>query len=101
MSQILIYFYVKIATPTWLKSSPVSQQPPLKVEVLHKPISGINHCYYFHLPMNLFVVQNLKEILRWIQNYDDENCNLRLIKVSPSFPATPSSTPFMKIWLEA
>ena len=51
--------------------------------------------------MNLFVVQNLKEILQWIQNYDDENCNLCLIKVSPSFPATPSSTSFMKSWLEA
>ena len=32
---------------------------------------GINHCYYFHLPMVLFIVQNLKEILQWIQNYDD------------------------------
>ena len=32
---------------------------------------GINHCYYFHLPMALFIVQNLKEILQWIQNYDN------------------------------
>ena len=31
---------------------------------------GINYCYYFHLPMPLFIVQNLKEILQWIQNYD-------------------------------
>ena len=31
----------------------------------------INHCYYFHLRMAFFVVQNLKEILQSIQNYDD------------------------------
>ena len=31
----------------------------------------INHCYYFHLRMALIVVQNLKEILQSIQNYDD------------------------------
>ena len=30
----------------------------------------INHCCYFHLPMALFIVQNLKKILQWIQNYD-------------------------------
>ena len=39
--------------------------------VLNKTIFGIQHCYYFHLPMALFVVQNLKETLQWIQNYDD------------------------------
>ena len=39
--------------------------------VLSKTFFGINHCYYFHLPMTLFIVQNLKEILPWIQNYDD------------------------------
>ena len=39
--------------------------------VLTKHFLGINHCYYFHLPMALFIVQNLKEILQWIQNYDD------------------------------
>ena len=39
--------------------------------VLNKIVLGINHCYYFHLPMALFIVQNLKEILQWIQNYDD------------------------------
>ena len=39
--------------------------------VLNKLFLGINHCYYFHLPMALFIVQNLKEILQWIQNYDD------------------------------
>ena len=38
---------------------------------LNKIFLGINHCYYFHLPMALFIVQNLKEILQWIQNYDD------------------------------
>ena len=31
----------------------------------------INHCYYFYLCMAVFVVQNLKEILQSIQNYDD------------------------------
>ena len=30
----------------------------------------INHCCYFHLPMALFIVQNFKKILQWIQNYD-------------------------------
>ena len=25
---------------------------------------GINHCYYFHLPLALFIVQNLKEIFQ-------------------------------------
>ena len=39
--------------------------------VLNKTFFGINHCYYFHLPMALFIVQNLKEILQWIQKYDD------------------------------
>ena len=39
--------------------------------VLNKMFLGINHCYYFHLPIALFIVQNLKEILQWIQNYDD------------------------------
>ena len=38
--------------------------------VLNKKIWGINH-YYFHLPMALFIVQNLKEVLQRIQNYDD------------------------------
>ena len=32
---------------------------------------GIDHCYYFYLPTALFTVQHLKEILQWIQNYDD------------------------------
>ena len=27
---------------------------------------GINHSYYFHLPMALFIVQNFKKILQWI-----------------------------------
>ena len=31
---------------------------------------GTNHCYYFHLSVALFIVQNLKKILQWIQNYD-------------------------------
>ena len=39
--------------------------------VLNKIFFGINHCYYFHLPIALFIVQNLKDILQWIQNYDD------------------------------
>ena len=39
--------------------------------VLNKTFFGRNHCYYFHLPMALFIMQNLKEILQWIQNYDD------------------------------
>ena len=39
--------------------------------VLNKFFWGINYCYYFHIPMALFIVQNLKEILQWIQNYDD------------------------------
>ena len=39
--------------------------------VLNKIFFDINHCYYFHLPIALFSVQNLKEILQWIQNYDD------------------------------
>ena len=39
--------------------------------VLNKIFFDINHCYYFHLPIALFRVQNLKEILQWIQNYDD------------------------------
>ena len=34
--------------------------------VLNKFFFGINHCYYFHLPTALFVVQHLKEILQWI-----------------------------------
>ena len=38
---------------------------------LNKNFFGINHCYYFHLSMALFTVQNLKEILQWFQNYDD------------------------------
>ena len=46
----------------WDQSSPF---------VLNKIFLGINHCYYFHLPMALFIVQNLKEILQWIHNYDD------------------------------
>ena len=29
--------------------------------VLNKKFLGINHCYYFHLPMALFIVQNLKK----------------------------------------
>ena len=36
---------------------------------LNKIFWGINHCYYFHLTMVLFIVQNLKEISQWIQNY--------------------------------
>ena len=28
----------------------------------NKTFWGINHCYYFHLPVALFTVQNLKEI---------------------------------------
>ena len=39
--------------------------------VLNKTFSGINHCCYFYLSMTLFNVQNLNEILQWIQNYDD------------------------------
>ena len=31
---------------------------------LNKIVLVINHCYYFHLPMTLFIVQNLKEILQ-------------------------------------
>ena len=38
---------------------------------LNKLFFGINHCYCFHLTMALFIMQNLKEILQWIQNYDD------------------------------
>ena len=38
--------------------------------VLKKFFFGINHCYYFDLPMILFIVQNLNEILQGIQNYD-------------------------------
>ena len=34
-------------------------------------VFGINHCYYFHLPMALSTVRNLKKTLQWIQNYDD------------------------------
>ena len=39
--------------------------------VLNKAFFGINHCYYFYLPMTFFIVQNLKEIFQWIQNYGD------------------------------
>ena len=39
--------------------------------VLNKIFWGINHCYYFHLPVALFTAQNLKEMLQWIQNYDN------------------------------
>ena len=39
--------------------------------VLNKIFLGINHCYYFHLPMALFILENLKETLQWIQNYND------------------------------
>ena len=46
----------------WDQSSPF---------VLNKTFFGINHCCYFHVPMALFIVQNLKETLRWIQNYGD------------------------------
>ena len=35
--------------------------------VLNKIFLGINHCYYFHLLMALFILQNLKEVLKWIQ----------------------------------
>ena len=35
---------------------------------LNKLFFGINHCYCFHLTMALFIMQNLKEILQWIQN---------------------------------
>ena len=38
---------------------------------LNKFFLGINHCYYFHLAMALFIMQNLKKILQCIQNYDD------------------------------
>ena len=37
--------------------------------VPNKIVLGINHCYYFPLPMALFILQNLKEILQWIHNY--------------------------------
>ena len=37
--------------------------------VLNKRFLGIKNCYYFHLPMALFILQNLKEILQWIHNY--------------------------------
>ena len=30
-------FYVKSATPTWKRSLPFSQQPPLKIEILSRP----------------------------------------------------------------
>ena len=33
---------------------------------LNKKIFCISNCYYFTLPMALFIVQNLKEILQWI-----------------------------------
>ena len=39
--------------------------------VLNKIFLSINYCYYFQLPMTFFNVQNLKEILQWMQNYDD------------------------------
>ena len=39
--------------------------------VLKKTFFGINHCYYFDLPMAVFIVQSLNVILQWIQNYDD------------------------------
>ena len=39
--------------------------------VLNKNFFGINHCYYFHLPIALFIFQNLKEFLQRIQNYND------------------------------
>ena len=32
---------------------------------------GTNHCYYFHLSLALFIVQNLKKFLEWIQSYED------------------------------
>ena len=46
----------------WDQNSPI---------VLNNFFLGINHYYYFHLPMALFIVQNLKETLQWIQSYDD------------------------------
>ena len=46
----------------------LGQKQPIS---LKKIFLSINHFYYFHLPMALFIVQNLKEILQWIQNYDD------------------------------
>ena len=39
--------------------------------VLDKTFLVINHCYNFHLPMALFIVQKLKEILQCIQSYDE------------------------------
>ena len=39
--------------------------------ILDKTFLVINHCYYFHLPMALFIMQKLKEILQWIQSYDE------------------------------
>ena len=34
-------------------------------------VFGTNHCYYFHVPLALFIVHNLKKFLEQIQNYDD------------------------------
>ena len=36
-----------------------------------KNFFGTNHCYFFHLPIGPFHLQNLKKILQRIQNYDD------------------------------
>ena len=30
-----------------------------------------NHCYYFHLPIGPFIVQNLKQFFLWRQSYED------------------------------
>ena len=49
----------------WYQKSPFA---------MNKIVLGINHCYYFHLPMAFFIVQNLKEILQWIQHYEDAPC---------------------------
>ena len=38
---------------------------------LNKIFLSINHCYYFQVPMALFIAQDLKETLQWIHNYDD------------------------------
>ena len=52
---------------------------------------GANHCYFFFIYiLALFIVQNLKKFLQWIQNYDDAPF------LGPKWPISPNENLFRK-----
>ena len=60
---ILQIFYkksLKIDSELWWCAPFVGPKQPICPE---QKLFGINHCYYFHLPMTLFIVQNLRKVL--------------------------------------